>query len=139
MNPREQYRRTRIMTASPGELLIMLYDGALTRVRKAYKTSEDGNWAEAGAAIVRAQEIIYELIACLKRDKNPELVDNLAGLYVYCIDLLSDTTRTQNRDLLVEIEGLLAPLRDAWVEAEKQLKTQTEDSPEQTKRARGNG
>ena len=139
MDPREQYRRTRIMTASPGELLIMLYDGALTRVRKAYKTSEDGNWAEAGSAIVRAQEIIYELIACLKRDKNPELVDNLAGLYVYCIDLLSDTTRTKNRELLFEVEGLLAPLRDAWVEAEKTIKADAGETPEQKKRALGNG
>ena len=135
MDPREQYRRTRILTASPGELLIMLYDGAITRIRKAYRCAKADNWADAGAAIVRAQEIIYELIACLKRDENPELVDNLSNLYVYCIDLLSDATRSHNEELLQEVDSLLAPLREAWSEAEKQTKEQPSENAVMKKRA----
>jgi len=138
MDPREQYRRTRILTASPGELLVMLYDGAITRIRKAYRCAVADDWAEAGAAIVRAQEIIYELIACLKRDENPELVDNLSNLYVYCIDLLSDATRSHNHALLKEVDSLLAPLREAWSEAEKQVKV-PDDSEGAAKKRVGNG
>ena len=138
MDPREQYRRTRILTASPGELLVMLYDGAISRIRKAYRCAESDNWAEAGSAIVRAQEIIYELIACLKRDESPELVDNLSNLYVYCIDLLSDATRSRNHALLKEVDSLLAPLREAWSDAEKQMKT-GDDATVTAKKRMGTG
>ena len=119
MDPRNQYLRTRIMTASPGELLVMLYDGLLQRVRQARLCFEDKNWARSGELLGNAQDILSELMGSLDRKHSPELVDSLMELYSYCKRRLLGALGDGKSDGLTEVHDLLLPLRDAWIEANK--------------------
>jgi flagellar protein FliS len=110
------------MTASPGELLVMLYDGLLQRVRSASKRMKENDPGGAGELLGRAQDILHELINMLDRDKVPELVDSLSSLYEYCAHLLLAAVSEQNSAKLDEVYGLLRPLRDAWHKANQQLR-----------------
>jgi flagellar protein FliS len=123
MKPLNEYRKTRILTATPGELIVMLYDGLLGRVEGARKHLENGKTAEAGQLLSRAHDILHELIGCLERDKSPELAESLAALYAYCASLLVEGVGKQAPEKLREVYELLKPLRDAWEEANQQLKT----------------
>ncbi|MFT7623535.1 MAG: flagellar protein FliS [Myxococcota bacterium] len=123
MNPLDTYRKTRILTASPGELLVMLYDGLLQRVRIAAKKMDAGDPAKAGELLGRAQDILHELMNMLARDQAPELADNLMALYGYCSRLLIGAVAEQDTEKLNEVYELLKPLRDAWHEAEQTVRT----------------
>ena len=125
MNPRDQYLRTRVMTASPGELLVMLYDGLLQRLRHAQICFEDRNWARAGELLGNAQDILSELMGSLNRDQAPELVDSLFGLYNYAKTRLLDALASRDPAPLSEVHDLLSPLRDAWVEANRTMRSDT--------------
>jgi flagellar protein FliS len=124
MNPRAQYLRTRVMTASPGELLVMLYDGLLQRIRQSKICFQDGNWAKAGELLGNAQDILSELMGSLKREHAPQLVDNLFNLYDYSKRRLIEALGTKSEEMLDEIHDLLKPLRDAWAEANLKLRTE---------------
>lgn len=122
MNPLNQYRRTRIMTASPGELLVMLYDGLLQRVRRARLSFEKSDWATAGEALGRCQDILHELMASLDPEKSPELADSLIGLYSYCSARLLKAVAERDTAPLDEVYELMKPMRDAWAEANRTLR-----------------
>lgn len=122
MNPLQNYRRTRILTATPGELLVMLYDGLLQRVRAAAKKIDKADAARAGELLGRCQDILHELMRMLDVDKAPELADSLFGLYGYASGQLLAGIRDMDRAPLDEVVELLKPLRDAWAEANEQLK-----------------
>lgn len=126
MNPLANYKRTRIMTASPGELLVMLYDGLLQRVRASGRCAETGDFARAGELLGRAQDILHELMNMLDREKAPELADNLMGLYSYCSQQLLRAVMSDTTEHTDEVYELLKPLRDAWAEANTSLKNNPE-------------
>jgi flagellar protein FliS len=135
MKPTDRYLKTRIMTASPGELIVMLYDGIIKRVRLARRHAEAGDWLPAGEPIGRAQDILHELMACLKPEEQPELADRLMALYVYCVECLGTAIRDRDTSKILEVDQLLVPLREAWAAAEKSVKNGTADEQADYKRA----
>jgi len=123
MKPLNEYRKTRILTATPGELIVMLYDGLLGRVEGARKHIENNKPALAGQLLSRAHDILHELMGCLDHEKSPELADNLTALYSYCANLLVEGLGKAEPKKFEEVYGLLKPLRDAWEDAERQCKS----------------
>ena len=57
----DEYKRNRIMTATPGELIVMLYDGLLKRVQQSRKHFEGARWNDAGNCLGKAHDILFEL------------------------------------------------------------------------------
>jgi flagellar protein FliS len=127
MKPLNEYRKTRILTATPGELIVMLYDGLLGRVENARKHVANNNPADAGVLLNRAHDILHELIGCLDHEKAPQLADSLTALYSYCANLLVEGLGNSDLAKFEEVYTLLKPLRDAWADAERQIKTNTAD------------
>jgi flagellar secretion chaperone FliS len=113
------------MTASPGELLVMLYDGLLQRVRAAKLSIEKDKPGLAGEHLGYAHDILNELIRCLDPDKSPELCENLLGLYHYCGRVLLRAIADLDSAACEEVYGLLRPMRDAWNQANENMKTGT--------------
>ena len=122
MRQLKDYKRTRIMTASPGELVVMLYDGVLQRVRLAEQALRKGEPAAAGENLGRAHDILTELSRSLDADKAPELTEKLEGLYQYCSQRLIVAIADREPAACEEVYNLLKPLRDAWATANEQLK-----------------
>ena len=85
MNPQaaQNYLRTRVFTATPEQLQMMLYDGAVRFAEQARPALEKKDWETAYNMISRAQKIITELTCTLRHEINPELCGRLASLYNY--------------------------------------------------------
>ena len=112
--PTNPYLRTRIMTASPEQLRLMLYDGALRFARQGRAAIERGEFETSYNAIARAKRIVLELGNSLNHDANPELCQRLASLYTYVYRLLTDANMTRQLPPLDEAIELIGYERETW-------------------------
>lgn len=120
-NPAAAYRQAGIeaqtATATPHELVLMLYDGALASIASATHHMSAGNVSEKGSAISKAIEIIDTgLKACLDYRGGGDLAERLAALYEYMCNRLIHANLRNDNGALGEVSGLLRELRDAWQE-----------------------
>jgi flagellar secretion chaperone FliS len=117
MNPQaaqQQYLRTRVMTATPEQLQMMLYDGALRFAEQAKAALEARDFERSYNTISRVQKIITELSCTLKRDRFPELCDKLTALYSYVFKKLVEANVDHSVEALDEAIGLLRYQRETW-------------------------
>ncbi|RRJ96247.1 flagellar export chaperone FliS [Opitutaceae bacterium TAV4] len=115
------YQRQSILTASPGQLVVMLYDGALrfmALARENFKlpATDHHRIEHIHNALLRAQAILRELQATLNHDAGGEVAANLDRLYDYHIRRLDEANRRKDEAPIIEVEHLVGQLRDAWAE-----------------------
>lgn len=122
VNPYQQYQEQSIMTASPGELTLMLYNGCIKFINQAKLFIEQKNIEKANNAIIRAQDIIQELMVTLNMDY--EISKNLAALYDYMNRRLIDANISKDTQILEEILDMVTELRDTWIEVIKKTRKQ---------------
>src|SRR5438128_10905111 len=77
----QNYLRTKVLTATPEQLQLMLYDGAIRFAEQAKAALQKKEFEQSYNAISRAQKIITELSCSLKHDLAPELCGKLSSLY----------------------------------------------------------
>ena len=109
------YLRTKILTASPEELRLMLYDGAIKFCRQAQEALGQKKFEDSYNALMRAQKIVLELSTSLKHDIAPELCDKLSALYTYIYRLLVDANLQRQAKPIDEALQLLGYERETWV------------------------
>ena len=114
MSWRDTYLENQVLSADPMELIRMLYQGALDAVRDARGHLASGDIRSRSNSISRAQAIIGELDGSLDHNAAPEISRNLASLYAYMRQRLTEANLRQKDAPLAETEGLLATLNDAW-------------------------
>lgn len=120
-NPSAAYRKagveTQVDTASPHQIVVMLFDGALSAISTASMHMQAKAIEEKGAAISKAIDIIEGgLRACLDYQAGGELAERLGALYEYmCARLLQANLRNDQK-ALDEVSGLLGELKGAWQE-----------------------
>ena len=110
----QQYLRTRVMTATPEQLQMMLYDGALRFCEQARAALEAHDYERSYNMISRVQKILTELSCTMKRDLAPELCDRLSALYGYAYKRLIDANIRHDRAALDEALDLLRYQRETW-------------------------
>jgi len=118
-NPYQQYQESSLETATPGKLLLMLYDGAIRFLIQAEQALEAKKYSEAHNFNLRAQDIITELICCLNMEVG-EVSQNLYRLYEYLHWRLVQSNIKREGVGVREVIGHLRELRSAWAEAVKQ-------------------
>lgn len=109
----QMYRQTQVATASQGELLLMLFDGAIRFARQALEHLDHGKLEEASSKLIRAQDIVDELILALDLDVG-EIAHNLQQLYTYIYDLLVRANVKKDPEAVNEALHLLVELRETW-------------------------
>lgn len=124
------YLRTQILTASPEELRLMLYDGAIKFCRQAQHALTQQKYEEAYHSLLRAQKIVLELSNSLKHDVMPELCSKLAALYTFIYRKLVDANTTREVEPINEAIKLLNYERDTWQMLMGQLKKQGDHAGE---------
>lgn len=112
-NPYEQYKRMQVETASPGRLLIMLYDGALKNLRLAQESIVQKKTNQAHNYLIKAQNIVMELNLDLNMDAG-EIATHLRGLYVYIHKRLVEANVKKDAAIIQESIDLLTELKEAW-------------------------
>lgn len=112
----DRYRHNRVATATPAELVGLLFDAGISAVEAAAKAIDEGRPADVHTCLVRAQDIVTELRCSLKLEAG-DVARNLDMLYEYVHRLLVEANVRKERRQLAEVVSLLTPLRDAWREA----------------------
>lgn len=106
---------TSVVAASPHELIVLLFDGALAAIHSARLHMKAGKIQEKGASISRAIEIVNDgLRASLDKKAGGDIANSLDGLYGYMTDRLLQANLKNSVDMLDEVQVLLVDLRDAW-------------------------
>lgn len=108
----EQYKKTSVETMSPGKLLLMLYNGCIKNIEHAKKSIEAKETEKAHEQIVKAQNIIIELMATLNMDYEISL--RLMTVYDYIYNQMVEANIKKDSELLDQIRTFLVDLRDTW-------------------------
>lgn len=111
------YKSSAVETASPGKLLLMLYNAAIRNLDSAVQSISDQDIESAHKSIVRSQEIVAEFMYTLNMDY--EISEKLLALYDYLHRRLVEANIHKDVEIINEVRGFLVELRDAWQEAVK--------------------
>lgn len=111
-NPYAAYNNSKIMTASPAELTLMLYDGAIKFCNIAIMGIEEKNIEKAHVNIKKVEAIIGEFVATL--DHKYEVAKDFENVYNYILDRLVLANIKKDKEILEEVLGHLRTMRDTW-------------------------
>ena len=107
-----------MQTASPGQLVLMLYEGAIRFLEQALQGFAKEDLAESNEAIhnnlLRAQQIIHELNVSLNMKEGGEFADCMRSLYQYMDRRLMEANLNKSKVGIEEVIRRLGTLRDAW-------------------------
>ena len=116
----DQYRKSSVGAASPLQLVIMLYDGALRFMEAGRHAMLRRDVYSQNDNITKAQRIVGELIATLDMDQGGEVAKNLVALYTYVYEKLVEANLEDKPELIQECATIVSELRESWVELERQ-------------------
>ena len=117
-NQTAAYRQQAILTAPPGRLVVMLYDGCLRFLFQSAHAMREGDRQTSLQRMRRAEAIIDELTITLDHDRGGVIASRLHGIYTFSRRQLLDAWRDGDADKIDEVSGMLSELRDAWAEIE---------------------
>ena len=111
------YQRNQVMTASPGRLIVMLYDGAVKRMNQAIEAFDmkgPEKFEQVNNHLLAAQNIITELTISLDMEKGGEIAQNCFRIYEYFNDRLSEANTKKTREPIVQVRDMMKDLGEAW-------------------------
>jgi flagellar protein FliS len=107
------YRESAVLTATPEQLVVMLYDGANRFLTQSAVAMREGRAGLAGEKLRRAEAIIDELLATLDMSVG-QIAERLQALYVFFKEHLMAARLKQDASKVDEVGRLMRELRDAW-------------------------
>lgn len=116
-----KYKQTHVTTANRGQILLMLYEGAIRFTKIAITAIQKKNLAEKGTYILKVQDIINELTVTLNHDVGGDVSRELERLYNYMIDQLTEANLKNDTKPLEAILKLLETLYEGWRSAVQQV------------------
>ncbi len=119
-NPFAEYTNNKILTASPAEVTLMLYEGAIKFCNIAIIAIENGETEKAHVNIKKTQRIIEEFRNTL--DHKYEVSEEFDKIYVYLLRRLLEANIKKDKDILEEVNMHLRSVRDTWKEVMKRCK-----------------
>ncbi len=109
-----RYLEAEVLHADPVKLVDLLYRGAAEAIAEARRHLKSGEIRQRSRRITQAYEILDELARSLDHQNGAEISRNLESLYRYMQGRLLEANSKQTEPPLVEVERLLATLREAW-------------------------
>ena len=114
MNGIKAYQETAICTQNRGQLVVMLYDGAINFLKQSIADLEQGDYASKGIRIAKATDIIIELNTVLDMDKGGQIAQNLRSLYNFMHHHLSEANLKKDATMVQDVINLLEELKQGW-------------------------
>ncbi len=133
-----QYQRAQVETSTPGQLVVLLYQGCLRFTQRGRLALEAQDFEASRTNLLRAQDIVAELMGGLNMDAG-EIAGNLLRLYEYMYQRLVAANVKRDPAAALEVEGLVRSLLPAWQEAVRQHTAErgSVDSPSPSLSLRG--
>lgn len=118
IDPLRTYKETQIKTATPGKLVVMLYDGAIKYLSLAMEgmAEKHHRYDRVSENLIRTQDIITELMVCLDFDRGGEVAKNLFNLYMWMNRQLLGGNIKKDQAPLEAVKKMLVELRGVWAE-----------------------
>ena len=126
-NIAQNYRKAQLNTASPGQRVVLMYEGLHKELMKSKNLivniqKDIANIEKAHNSIALSEQIILELKLALDMDNGGELAQNLSNLYDFWIVQLSETNMKKDAKVLNPIIDMVSELKDTWREAAKKAR-----------------
>ena len=119
----DQYRKSAVSGASPLQLVIMLYDGALRFMEAGKHAMLKRDVFSQNENLTKAERIISELLSTLDMEQGGDVAKNLFSIYSYVYDSLVEANIEDKHELIDECSTILSELRESWVELERLSRT----------------
>lgn len=116
-NPYQKYQEQSVMTMTPGEMLLRLYDEVITQLTAARQFNDQRDISGANAAFQKAQRILHYLDQTL--DPQYEISANLSALYDYFIRRLVEANSKKSNEPVDEVLPMIGELRETFYQADK--------------------
>jgi len=125
-----EYLKTKVLTASPEQLQLLLYDGALRFGEQARQAIEEKNVEKSYQMILRVENIVMELHNSMRDDVAPDACANLRRLYMFCYGRLVTANVKKDLAALSEALGILRHIRETWILLMEKLRQErTQQAP----------
>jgi flagellar protein FliS len=125
------YRQNQILSSTPAQTVLMLYEGAIRFLREAIKELvEKRNIGEKAKRIEKAVNIIDYLKSCLDKDNGGEVAHNFYRIYEYMLIGLTQANLHNDKNKIEEVVKLLLPLAEAWAEICRKQDDMDYDQPD---------
>lgn len=132
-DPAQKFLKNSVDTATPGEIILMLFDGSIRFMNQSIQAFEIESIAERNERIntnlIRAQNIILELKASLDMSVEGKFGPTMERLYEHIYQLLLKANREHDKNCIHECIKCLKPIRDAWAEMLNTNKTPEKKNP----------
>src|SRR5580658_7789276 len=126
-----EYRETKILTATPHQLHLMVIDGAIRFATAAETALQSRNFKLAETHLARANECVATLIAGLDASRQPDLVERLKSVFAFVQRTLAEADRRHDSRLIPEALAVLRLHRQTWLAlGEKLAQEAAADQPE---------
>lgn len=119
VNPYQKYQQQSIMTMTPGELLLKLYDETIKQLHYGEAALQQKQYERANTSLQKAQRIISHLNKTLAMEY--EIAQNLEALYDFFSYKITQANVHKDATHITEILPMVIDLRDAFAQAEKQV------------------
>ncbi|WP_126428723.1 flagellar export chaperone FliS [Brevibacillus marinus] len=114
-NAAQVYQNNQVTTATPAELTLMLYNGAIRFLKQAKAAIREQNVEQAHRCCLRVQDILYELMSTL--NKEYPIAEDFLRMYDYMLRRMIEANVKKDAVILSEVEDLFVQFRDTWKEA----------------------
>jgi flagellar secretion chaperone FliS len=114
-NAAQTYQSNQVTTATPAELTLMLYNGAIKFIKQAKNAIHANEVAKAHEYCLKVQSILYELIATLNTEV--PISQDFEKMYDYMLRRMIEANMRKDVAILTEVEDFFVQFRDTWKEA----------------------
>lgn len=121
-NGAQAYRKNATLSASPVQLVIMLYDGALRFMEEGKRAMVAKDYETQNTKLQKAQKIVIELTSSLDFARGGDISKNLFNLYMFVIDEMVAGNIEDNPSRIDNAMKTMSDLREGWIDVERQVK-----------------
>lgn len=124
-----EYLKTQVLTASPEQLQLMLYDGAIRFAEQAREAIEQQRTEDSYHLITRTENIVMEMCSGLRDEIAPDICGNMRRLYIYCYEQLVEANIQKDTQPLQNALRILRDMRETWVMLLEKLRAERNGEP----------
>lgn len=125
----DPYKSNEVSTMSQGKLIVMLYDGAIRFLKIARENMTPKKYEIVNNNIIKAEDIITELISSLNFEAGGEIAQNLLSIYIYIKNRLLEANTQKDPSIIDEVIQMLGTLKEAWEDVAKRESTLNKPAP----------
>ncbi|MCF7958252.1 MAG: flagellar export chaperone FliS [Phycisphaerae bacterium] len=120
-----EYVKTKILTAQPEQLQMMLYDGCIRFCEQARDAIQNDEYEKSYSLLTRAENIIWEMNNSMKMELAPETCSKMRSLYMFCYDRLMRANLDRDVKMINEALDVIRHMRETWSLLMEKIKQET--------------